>query len=567
MSAAVAGSWYRSRWAVVAGAGVLVIALIALAAPYLFSVDRFRPLIDSFLERSTGHQVEIESLRLHLFPTVRVQAANVQVKNPQGFPAGDAVVIAAIDLGVAPRALLSRRLEITSVSLSGVKVNVLHNASGRSNLGAAASSGSSPAPAPAGSSGFSLGRIGTVTVADAEITLGPALRVTGLHGTMNAVDLRAPDWTTQLVITSNLKGVTVTAAQLGAPLQLSAGDLRVKSTGASARFSASLQGVRADGTLLVSNYNPLTVRFALTVPQLNVDALSRIMTGSGGAAPARGQARPGPKRLLASGTVKIARLIARPLTLSRVNGALRVYTTAVEISSYSLAGYGGSASGSAVINHAAAGIPATMTAQIRGVNLSQLLGAFGSGAGRITGSLQASMRLSAALGRDLKRTLSGSGSFFVGNGTFPGMEMQVTLAKLAKAFQVDVAGGTTKFRRFSGNLRIGGGRVFGSNLTLDAVGFASTAQGSFGLDGTLDFRGTGHLVRRAAATSPQSGTILQRIGRGITGTVARGLQGVNVPFTLRGTMADPQFTLAGDVKVTEQPIRRTEPRESPADGD
>ncbi|MGH2349189.1 MAG: AsmA family protein, partial [bacterium] len=123
-----ADAWYRSRWVIVTGGIVLAAAVLTLAAPYLFSVDRFRPLIDSFLERSTGHQVEIESLRLHVFPSVRVQAANVQVKNPQGFPAGDAVVISAIDLGVAPRALLARRLEITSVTLNGVKVNVLHNA-------------------------------------------------------------------------------------------------------------------------------------------------------------------------------------------------------------------------------------------------------------------------------------------------------------------------------------------------------------------------------------------------------------------------------------------------------
>jgi uncharacterized protein involved in outer membrane biogenesis len=578
MAAIPADAWYRSRWALVAGGIVLAAAALTLAAPYLFSVDRFRPLIDSFLERSTGHQVEIESLRLHLFPTVRVQAANVQVKNPKGFPAGDAVVIKAIDLGVAPRALLSRRLEITSVTLNGVTVSVLHNAAGASNLGgpalnpraagAAVPPGAEPsaaAAAPGGSSIMSLGQIGTVTVTDAAISFGPSLRVTGLHGTMNAVDLRAPDWTKQLLITASLKGVTVTAAQLAAPLHMTAGDLRIKSTGAYATFTAAVADVHANGTLLVSAYNPLTVRFSLSVPQLNVDAFSRLTAGGRGAsAPARGQARPGPKRLLASGTVKIGRLVARPLTLSSVNGTLRVYTTALEISALSLAGYGGAVSGSAVVNHSTAGIPATMTARIRGVNLSQLLAAFGSGSGRITGSLQATLRLSAALGRDLKRTLSGTGSFIVGNGSFPGMEMQVSLAKLARAFQVDVAGGTTKFHRFSGNLRIGGGRVFGSNLTLDAVGFVSTAQGSLGFDGSLDFRGTGHLIRRAAS-APQSGNILQRIGRGITGTVARGLQGVNVPFTLRGTLGDPRFTLAGDVRVTEEPIRRPEPRESPAD--
>jgi uncharacterized protein involved in outer membrane biogenesis len=564
MAAIPADSWYRSRWTLVAGGIVLAAGVLTLAAPYLFSVDRFRPLIDSFLERSTGHQVEIESLRLHLLPTVRVQAANVRVKNPTGFPAGDAVVIKAIDLGVAPRALLARRLEITSVTLNGVAVNVLHSAAGASNLGGPGSGPSAAAP-PKGSAIMSLGQIGTVTVTDAAISFGPSLRVTGLHGTMNAVDLRAPDWTKQLLINASLKGVTVTAAQLAAPLHMSAGDLRIKSTGAYATFTAAVADVQATGTLLVSRYNPLTVRFSLSVPQLNVDALSRLTAGGRGAStPARGQARPEPKRLLASGTVKINRLVARPLTLSSVNGTLRVYTTAVEIAAFSLAGYGGSASGSAVVNHAAAGIPATMTARIRGVNLSQLLGAFGSGAGRITGSLQGNLRLSAALGRDLKRTLSGTGSFVVGNGSFPGMEMQVSLAKLARAFQVDVAGGTTKFRRFSGNLRIGGGRVAGSNLALDAVGFISTAQGSLGFDGSLDFRGTGHLTRRAGP-APQSGNVLQRIGRSITGTVARGLQGVNVPFTLRGTLADPRFTLAGDVRVTEQPIRRPEPLESPAD--
>ena len=557
-------TWYRSRWALISGGIVLVAILLAIAAPYLFNVDHFRPLIDRFLESSTGHKVTIESLRFHLLPTARVQAANVRVQNPQGFPAGDAVVIGSIDLGIALRPLLARRLEVTRIALNDVQVNLLHNASGRSNLGGPpAPDTDDPVPASGGRAVVSLGRVGAVTVTNAQIAFGPALRVTGLRATMNAVDLSAADWTQQLAITANLADAEVTTSQLTKPLRVTSGDLRVKSTGAQARFSVSLEDARADATITVSAYNPLTVRFALTVPELNAAALSQVMgrrDGAGG--PPAGA---GPKRFLAGGTVKIAKLVAHPLTLSNVNASLRVHTTSLEIAAFSLAGYGGTAAGSGVVTYSARGVPATVSARIRGVNLAQLLGAMGSGAAKITGTLQATARLSVSLGGDIRRTVAGTGTFAVANGSFPGMEMQISLAKLAKAFQIDVAGGTTKFQLFSGSVRVANQRVTATNLTLDAVGFVSTAQGSMGFDGTLNFTGTGHLAARAGP-SPPPANVLQRIEQGIAGTVARGLQGVRVPFTLTGTLTSPQFTLAGSVVVTEElPPRQQQPKESPAD--
>lgn len=557
-------TWYRSRWALISGGIVLFAAILALAAPYVFNVDHFRPLIDRFLEASTGHTVTIEVLRFHLLPTARLQAANVHVRNPQGFPSGDAVVIGSIDLGIALRPLLSRRLEITRIALNDVQVNVLHNTAGRSNLGGPpAPDTDDPVPPAAERAAVSLGRVGTVTVTNAQIAFGPALRVTGLRATMNAVDVNAADWAKQLEITANLAGAEVTSSQLTKPLRVTSGELRVKNTGAQAKFSVSLEDARADASITVSAYNPLVVRFGLAVPELNVATFSQVMgrrDGAGGP-----PASAGPKRFLAGGTVKIAKLVAHPLTLSNVNASLRVHTTSLEIAAFSLAGYGGTAAGSGVVTYSARGVPATVSARIRGVNLTQLLGAMGSGAAKITGTLQATARLSVSLGGDIRRTLAGTGTFAVADGSFPGMEMQISLAKLAQASQVDVPGGTTKFRLFSGNVRIANQRISSSNLTLDAVGFVSTAQGSMGFDGTLNFTGTGHLTARAGA-APPSGNVLQRIGQGITGTVARGLQGVRVPFTLKGTLASPQFTLAGSVVVTEEPLRRQqEPRESPGD--
>src|SRR5687768_16289173 len=82
----IARFWYGSKWLRIGGP-ILLLGLVALAIPFLIPVDRLRPLVERLVEASTGREVEIDAVRLHLVPTIRLRAVNIRVKQPDGFGA------------------------------------------------------------------------------------------------------------------------------------------------------------------------------------------------------------------------------------------------------------------------------------------------------------------------------------------------------------------------------------------------------------------------------------------------------------------------------------------------
>src|SRR5580658_9139684 len=183
------------------GAAVaFLLVLAALALPFLIPIDSYRPLLVWAVESATGRDVQIDALKLSVLPTVHITVVNLRLKNPPGFPPGDALTASSIDLGIAPQALLSRRLDVTYIAPSGVQLNVLRNAAGRTNFATTAPA-STPAQRPAPV--FTLEQIGAVTVKDAAITFGDALgkklpapifSLRGVSGTIGSIDPQAPDW-------------------------------------------------------------------------------------------------------------------------------------------------------------------------------------------------------------------------------------------------------------------------------------------------------------------------------------------------------------------------------------
>ncbi|MFB3125970.1 MAG: AsmA family protein, partial [Candidatus Acidiferrales bacterium] len=104
--------WYQSKRFRLAAGGALLLLVGLLLIPFLVPVDRFRPAIIELLEQETGRKFGIESISLHLLPKLRLQVVNLRVKNPQGFPEGDTLVIERIDLGVPLGPLLRRQVQV-----------------------------------------------------------------------------------------------------------------------------------------------------------------------------------------------------------------------------------------------------------------------------------------------------------------------------------------------------------------------------------------------------------------------------------------------------------------------
>jgi uncharacterized protein involved in outer membrane biogenesis len=575
--------WYRSTWVRIGGAILLLGMIVTLAIPFLIPVDRFRPLLVRLIEASTGRQVQIGALRLHLLPTVHLQALKIRLENPPGSPQGDAISVKSVDLGVAPRALLSRRLDVRYIALDGIRVNLLRDPAGRTNfdLSAPRSAPAGGISAAAGGAPFlSLDHVGTVTVTNVEITstssdarLGqatPSLTLSGLNARIASIDPNAPDWPRRLEIVIDLRRARLTTPSLAKPVQFHTGELLVKDGAGRGTFSASLDSMRADVTAAIASLDPLSMTFTVAIPELDLNRLKSLVISSPSSrraeviSPARSsadrQAPPALHRLLARGEVKIDRLIFSLLEVTRMSSRLSVYTSTIQVDSYAIAAYGGTVQGAAALDYSAASLPAAVTAKASGVNLGRLVSTLSPQAQKVTGTLDTTLRLATALGRGPKAALTGGGTFAVRNGSFPGLDLKSNLAQMAKALQLNVPAGGTRFSYFGGDFRIAQERVYSNALRLDAEGLEGTSRGSIGFNKTLDYTGTGVLRSLALGASlsegqsPSAGQMLSNMLQGAAGTT-----GVRVPFSLRGTIDDPKFSLAG----TPQLIRDQSPPQQP----
>ncbi len=548
----------RSKWLRIGG-GVLLVLVALLLVPFVVPVDRFRPLIVRLVEENTGRKVEIEALRLRLLPTVHLQVVNLRVKHPGGFPLGDTLAVKSVDVGTTLRSLLSRRPDVTSVAFNGVRVNLLESPGGATNYGLAGLGGRPANINAAGSRNapvFALARIDSVTARNVAITSGvydprrglvtSSFAVAGVNARVRGINVTAPDWMSRMEVAADLGGVTVSTPALSSPLRIQKGSVSFKEGGAKGTFAAALDTLSAVGVVTVASLKDPVADFEITVPELDVDRLRTLVAGG---AVSRGGTG-APRRLLARGAFKVARLAARPLEAGTATGRIRVYTDRVEVDPYSLALYGGTVRGTAVLDPAAARQPALVTAQVRGVDFARVVKALAPAAKQqITGTLEADGRLALALGRDPLASLTGAGTFAVRNGILPGLDMRNTLVALARVAQVNIPAGPTKFQYFGGDFRIAQQRVYSDALRLEAEGLDAVARGSSGFNRTLDYTGTGQVKGGLGSAQPQGqpGTPSSLLGNLLGGmlTPSGGAFDARVPFSLKGTFDDPKFSPAG----------------------
>jgi len=557
-------AWHQSKWfrILVVLVGLLLVAL--LAAPYLLSIDRYRSTIVEQLEKETGRDIEIEKLRLHFLPGLHVQVVNLRVKNPRGFPEGDTVVVESVNIGLAFWPLLKRQVEISSIGIDDVEINLLGNEQGQTNTGLrrrarpAAKKPAGEAPA------VEVTRVGAVSVSDVKISSGtfwsrerriyPAWEVKGINLEVEGVDLANPQWLRKLEAGVDLSTIEVTTPSLKEPLRFADGEIEVKNNAAGGDFTLALGELRADGTVKVADLEKPVADFTLKMEELDVSQVAALAAekpkGAGAGPGGGGEGAGGSGKLLARGTVEVGKVIIPPLSAENVKGNVRLYGNRLEVDPFTVDFYGGRTQGTAYVDLAQAAMPARVNARVQGVNVAQAVAAASPGAkGKLTGTFESDARLNVPLGaKDLMGALTGDGTFAVRNGTFPGMNLEGTLAGMAKFLQMEVPKGDTKFSYFGGDFRIASQRVHSRNLDLKAETLEASLGGSFGFDQTLSYTGSGLLTGKPSAEQQQQKKDDNPLGglRRVFGQVARQTIGqMRVPFSVTGTFQDPKFLLVG----------------------
>ncbi|HXE75597.1 MAG TPA: AsmA family protein [Candidatus Xenobia bacterium] len=547
-------AWYRKKIVIIAGVVVVGLVLALLLVPYLIDIDNYRAAIVEQAEKATGREVEIDKLRLHILPSIHVAASNFRLKNPRDFPEGDFVRVESVGIGLGLGALLRKQVEVTSASLDGVEVNLLTNEQGRTNS-EFSTPGGNPGGARGGAAppgGFALRPISSISLSDITINSGsvsrrrvvPSWTLTGLELEVRGLDPLAPNPLKSVETEVDLSSVEVSSPSLKEPLRFKDGEIKVAAGAADGNFSAALGKLRAEGTVKIANLDKPVADFTLAMNELNTDELAALL---GGAAPAG--PRGGRGELLARGSLSVEKLVAPPLSARNVKGQARVYDNRISIDPFSLELFGGRTRGSLGISTADPSMPASVTARVEGVNVKQALETLNPGGkNKITGTFEADARLGLPLGaRDPLSALSGQGTFAIRNGTVPGMNIRSAAATMASLVQVDLPQGDIPFSYLGGDFRIAERRVHNSHVELKSDQVEATASGSFGFDQTLSYNGLGSIKGRGTTTQQQETSPTKIFGR-ILGSVARqtvNISGARVPFAIRGTFADPKFTITG----------------------
>lgn len=156
--------------------GVFVLLLLAavIVIPMVVDPNDYRDDIARAVEDETGRSFEIEGeISLSVFPWLGLEVGRMRLGNPPGF--GDRpfaeIGSAAVGAKLFPL-LLSKRLEVSTLRLDGLRLDLVRLADGRSNwedLGATDDSAAPPDDRDGSKSGVTLERIGGLRLTDARI--------------------------------------------------------------------------------------------------------------------------------------------------------------------------------------------------------------------------------------------------------------------------------------------------------------------------------------------------------------------------------------------------------------
>jgi uncharacterized protein involved in outer membrane biogenesis len=227
------------------------------------------------------------------------------------------------------------------------------------------------------------------------------------------------------------------------------------------------------------------------------------------------------------------------LVLTDVKTNLRLFPQQVFLDGLDFRCYDGHAAGDLSISSAGQNPHYNTDAKLEGVNVAKLLDAFPDARGKMTGTLDGSVKLDGEVRHspDPLAGIRGSGQMTIRKGKFPSLQWNTNLLQLAQLAKMGPASGDPgSFSSIAIDFTIANNRINTPKATIVGNGVDVNASGSLGLagEGSLDYQG----VAKVAVSQNALTSVLA----GMSGaTVANGKMAF--PFKLAGTLQNPKFTL------------------------
>jgi len=214
--------------------------------------------------------------------------------------------------------------------------------------------------------------------------------------------------------------------------------------------------------------------------------------------------------------------------------------------------YGGSAAGDLTFDLLGKNVNFKTTVRLNGVNVAQLLAAFPSGGGKMTGKMEGDVKLAGEIVHSLRPLagIHGAGHVTVRNGQVPSLKLNANLMKLAHFNDLGPAkNDPSAFNLITTDLELDNQRISSRVIDIDGYGVDVDGSGSVSVSGsdTLDYRGLAEITTKESF---------------LTNTVAR-LSGtalkdgkLQFPFRIGGTIDNPVFSKGEgdkDVDAVQKP--------------
>ncbi len=212
--------------------------------------------------------------------------------------------------------------------------------------------------------------------------------------------------------------------------------------------------------------------------------------------------------------------------------------------------YGGNAAGALSFDLSGKTISFQTNVRVSGINLAQLLAAFPSGGGKMTGKMEGDVKLAGEIAHTLRPLagIRGTGRVTVRNGQVPSVKLNANLMKLAHFNDLGPAkNDPSSFNLITTDLELADERISSRVIDIDGYGVDVDGSGSVSISGSdeLNYRGLAEITTKEGF---------------FTNTVAR-LSGaalkdgkLQFPFRLGGTINNPVFSKGkGDKDVDAVP--------------
>ncbi len=121
------------KWII--GAVLVLVISLAVYLVMVFNPNDFKGAIVTAVKKQTGRELLIgEDLSLSLFPKVSIKLGQIVLSNPDGFTPKEMLQVKQATVGVALMPLFSNKVEVSSLNLDGLIINLVTHKSGRTSM-------------------------------------------------------------------------------------------------------------------------------------------------------------------------------------------------------------------------------------------------------------------------------------------------------------------------------------------------------------------------------------------------------------------------------------------------